>query len=123
MNINKYIVVIMSYEPYYQSHGPCKNEVIGYINNTWICKQLNLSENTFEETQKLKNKYNTTFDAIRLKNPEWNSILVKIIDEEVVKGKGTMDSFGSYRGYQTFIHDKITKNVEQRVVREIWLLS
>ena len=48
----------MSYEPFYQSQGPSQNEVIGYINNTWICKQLNLSENTYEETEKLKNKYN-----------------------------------------------------------------
>ena len=50
----------MSYEPFYQSQGPSQNEVIGYINNTWICKQLNLSENTYEETEKLKNKYNNT---------------------------------------------------------------
>ena len=64
----------MSYEPFYQSQGPSQNEVISYINNTWICKQLNLSENTYEETHILKNKYNTTFDAIRLNNPEWKNI-------------------------------------------------
>lgn len=111
----------MSYEPFYQSHGPGKSEVIGFINNTWICKQLNLSENTFEETHKLKNQYNTTFDAIRLNNPQWKNMLEQIIEEEVVKGKGTFDSFGSYRGYQTFLHNEITKNVEERVIREIWL--
>jgi len=111
----------MSYdEPFYQSQGPSHNEVIGYINNTWICKQLNLNENTFEETQKLKDKYNTTFDAIRLNNPEWKNMLENIIEEEVVKGKGEL-GFGSYRRYQTFLHRQITKNVEERVIREIWL--
>mgnify|MGYP001273320520 FL=1 len=111
----------MSYEPFYQSQGPSQNEVISYINNIWICKQLNLSENTYEETQILKNKYNTTFDAIRLNNPEWKNMLEQIIEEEVVKGKGTHDSFGSYHGYHTFVHGQITKNVEERIIREIWL--
>tara|TARA_Y100000748_G_C15346928_1_gene430292 strand:- start:297 stop:755 length:459 start_codon:yes stop_codon:yes gene_type:complete len=110
----------MSYEPFYQSHGPSQNEVIGYINNTWICKQLNLSENSFEETEKLKNKYKTTFDAIRFNNPEWKNMLENIIEEEVVNGKGNI-GFGSYRGYQTFLHKNITNNVEERVIREIWL--
>ena len=110
----------MSYEPFYQSQGPSQKEVISEINNTWICKQLNLSENTFEETQKLMNKYNTTFDAIK-RNTEWNTMLAKIIEEEVVKGKGNIESFGSYRGYYTYLHDKITKNVEERIIREIWI--
>ena len=113
-------ITAMSYEPFYQSQGPTQNEVIGYINNTWICKQLNLSENTYEETEKLKNKYNTTFDAIRLNNPQWKNMLENIIEEEILKGKGDI-GFGSYRGYQTFLHNKITKNVEERVIREIWL--
>jgi len=111
----------MSYEPFYQTQGPGKSDVIGYIKSTWMCKQLNLNENTFEETQKLKNKYNTTFHEIRFKNPQWKNMLEQIIEEEVVEGKGTLDSFGSYRGYQTFLHGKITKNVEERVIREIWL--
>ena len=98
----------MSYEPFYQTHGPGKSDVIGYIKSTWMCKQLNLNENTFEETQKLKNKYNTTFHEIRFKNPQWKNMLEQIIEEEVVEGKGTLDSFGSYRGYQTFLHGKIT---------------
>jgi len=118
---SEYILAIdtMSYEPFYESQGPTQNEVICYINNTWICKQLNLSENTFEETQKMKNKYNTTFDAIRLNNPEWKNILDDIIEEEILKGKGDI-GFGSYRGYQTFLHNQITKNVEERVIREMW---
>ncbi len=107
-------------EPFYETEGPSKNEVIGYINNMWICKQLNLSENTFEETQKLMHKYNTTFDAIRINNTEWKTMLTQIIEEEVVKGKGTYDSFGSYRGYYTFVHGQITKNVEERIIREMW---
>ena len=105
----------------YESEGPSEKDVISIINDTWICKQLNLSENTYEETQKLKNLYNTTFDEIRFKNPQWNRMLVKIIEEEVIKGKGQYDSFGSYRGYYTFIHKQITNNVEERVIREIWL--
>ena len=111
----------MTYEPYYQTQGPSKKEVINLINNTKMCSQLNMDENTYQETQILKEKYNTTYDQIRLINTDWKNMLNQIIDEEVVKGKGGLDSFGSYRGYYTFLHEPITKCVEERIIREIWL--
>ena len=48
-------------------------------------------------------------------------MLEQIIEEEVVKGKGYYDTFGSYHGYQTFLHGEITNNVEECVIREISL--
>ena len=105
------------YEPWYQCSGPTKEEVITSINNSWFTRQLKCKENSYEENEKLMKQNKITFEMIRI-IPGWDIKIKNIVEDEIDK-EGKI-GFGSYRGFQCFTYSKLCKNIQSRVVRDIW---
>lgn len=61
-----------------------------------------------------------TFERLRHLNPEWRSVLDRIISEELERERAKYDGFGSHRGFYTFVFTAVSQLVLARAIVELW---
>jgi len=61
-----------------------------------------------------------TFERLRHLNPEWRSVLDRIISEELERERAKYDGFGSHRGFYTFVFNAVSQLVLARAIVELW---
>lgn len=117
----------MAYEPWYQAQSPSKAEVTKSVNNSEFISKLNKEVNTQDENNELNEYANNlmhklsrprvsiTYEDIR-SIWNWTELRDEIIDNEVKREE--TKGFGSYRCYQTFVHDTLCDSIKVRMIHE-----
>lgn len=114
-------------EPWYQCEEITASEVKTVIHQGMFHKELHATHNSpqsskflrqllYNDKRKLNPPYKmVTFEAIH-KTPNWQVHAENILSKEISK----MKSFGSYRGFYTFLREELTKSYAKGVVQECW---
>jgi len=66
------------------------------------------------------NATRVTFESLRFRNPQWSTILDRIISEELERERAKYDGFGSQRGFYTFVLNPVCQLVLARAIVELW---
>jgi hypothetical protein len=68
------------------------------------------------------NATRVTFESLRRNYPDWETLLERIIAEELERERAKYDGLGSYRGFYTFVFGSVSNVVLARAVLEMWAI-
>tara|TARA_B110000261_G_scaffold131332_1_gene147427 strand:+ start:351 stop:914 length:564 start_codon:yes stop_codon:yes gene_type:complete len=138
-------------EPYYESQSVSMEQGKSAISTNWFCNEMRAGRNSFESNQRLatsilelndsggfsnrnlrneatllrtaaSNATRVTFESLRRNNPHWETMLERIIAEEIERESAKYHGLGSYRGFYTFVFRPVSNIVLARVVLEMWAI-